>query len=202
MTDRPGQLRVVGIAGSARRGGNSDLLLDEALRGAEEEGGSVSRVVPAQLPLDPCRACDACRHTSRCAIDDLADSVHKDLSAADALVLATPVYFGGVPAQLKALIDRAQVRHWSWLARGSPPPQKPALLLVVGGRSRMQNAIASVRTVAASWFAVLGFKVWEVRGYAGLDSPTAILSSGETLREARELGRLVARTEAPGRRAH
>ncbi len=191
---------MLGVAGSARRGGNSDRLLEEALAGAAESA-RVEHLLASELKVEPCRACDACRTLGHCIIGSDAAVVHEKLSAADALILSTPVYFGGVPARLKALIDRAQAQHWSWLKRGSPPPSKPALLLVAAGRPHMKNSLASVRTTAAAWLAVLGFWVWEVRGYSGLDEASAAAARPEILAEARTLGRQLAVAEAKGRRS-
>lgn len=190
---------VVGIAGSARRWGNSDRLLGEALQAASQEGAETTRILPRDLSLDPCQACDACRGPGRCVIDDRADSTHTRLKAASALIVATPIYFGGLPAHFKALVDRAQVQHWLWEHSGSPSPQRPALLLVVGGRPRIHNALAGIRTTVAGWLAVLGFRLWEVRGYAGMDEPNTVGSHPQILEEARELGRCLVKTGGLGR---
>ncbi|MFO8034614.1 MAG: flavodoxin family protein [Candidatus Bipolaricaulota bacterium] len=200
MAEVSSRLHVVGVAGSATRAGNSDRLLDEALRGAGKEGAHVERVVAAELAIEPCRACDACRNTGRCIINSKAEEVHDKLRAADAVVLSSPVYFGGLPAQLKALIDRTQVQHWAWLARGAPPPSRPALLLTVAGRPHMNAALAGIRTTAAAWLAVLGFQVWQTQGYPGLDTPDAAASQASILAELEELGRDLARAAAKRRR--
>ncbi len=190
---------VIGLAGSARGRGNSDRILSEALQAAEEEGSEPAWILPRDLAVGPCRACDACRGLGRCVIDNRADTVHARLKAADGVIVATPVYFGGLPAQFKALVDRAQAQHWLWEQAGSPSPQRPALLLVVGGRPNMRNALAGVRTTVAGWLAILGFRLWEVRGYADMDTPDAVASHPRILEEVRDLGRSLVR-EARDRR--
>ncbi len=100
------------LSGSPRKGGNSDLLCDEFMRGATESGNKVTKINVADKKIAPCRACYACKGTGKCAIkDDMADILQAMIDA-DVLVLASPVYFYSIDAQLKALIDRTVAR---WL---------------------------------------------------------------------------------------
>ncbi len=103
---------VLILSGSPRKGGNSDLLCDEFMRGATEAGHKVAKINVAVKRIAPCRACYACKGTGKCAIkDDMADILQAMIDA-DVLVLASPVYFYSIDAQLKALIDRTVAR---WL---------------------------------------------------------------------------------------
>jgi len=70
---------VLGIAGSPRRGGNSDLLLDRALTGAAEAGANVERIVVARLRIAPCIACDGCWTAGRCVVQDEFQDVYEKL---------------------------------------------------------------------------------------------------------------------------
>ncbi len=103
---------VLILSGSPRKGGNSDLLCDEFMKGALESGNKVTKINVADKKIAPCRACYACKGTGKCAIkDDMADILQAMIDA-DVLVLASPVYFYSIDAQLKALIDRTVAR---WL---------------------------------------------------------------------------------------
>ncbi len=103
---------VLILSGSPRKCGNSDLLCDEFMRGAKEAGHKVEKINVADKKIAPCRACYACKGTGKCAIkDDMADILQAMIDA-DVLVLASPVYFYSIDAQLKALIDRTVAR---WL---------------------------------------------------------------------------------------
>lgn len=108
-----GGKRVLVLLGSPRRGGNSELLAAELARGAAETGHSVETVRIAEKRIGYCRACYYCRdHGGRCAIaDDMAELLDS-IIAADVLVLATPVYFYSLSAQLKTVIDRT-VARWT-----------------------------------------------------------------------------------------
>lgn len=104
--------KVLILSGSPRKGGNSDLLCDEFAKGAQEAGHEVEKIRVTEKNIACCRACYACKNGGVCAIkDDMAEVLQKMIDA-DVLVLASPVYFYSVDAQLKALIDRTVAR---WL---------------------------------------------------------------------------------------
>ncbi|MHB1126145.1 MAG: flavodoxin family protein [Bacillota bacterium] len=99
---------VLGIAGSPRRHGNTEILLDAALDGARGRGHDVGKVVLSRVDVKPCLACNKCARDGQCVQQDHMLVLYDKLLMADWLVLAGPIFFYGVPAQLKALIDRAQ----------------------------------------------------------------------------------------------
>ncbi|MGN0077403.1 MAG: flavodoxin family protein [Coriobacteriales bacterium] len=102
---------VLILSGSPRRGGNSDLLCDEFARGAAEAGNSVEKVFVRGERIAPCSACYYCLdHGGACAIDDGMSAILDKMQAADVIVMASPVYFYSVSAQLKAVIDRSLAR--------------------------------------------------------------------------------------------
>lgn len=99
---------IVGIQGSPRREGNTSLLLDAALQGAAEAGAKVLRFELNDLNIKPCQGCGGCYETGKCIIRDDMDLLYEAFENMDSMVLASPVYFGGVTAQAKAMIDRSQ----------------------------------------------------------------------------------------------
>lgn len=102
--------KVLILSGSPRKGGNSDILCDRFAQGATDGGNNVEKIRVAEKNIGYCRACYACRGTGVCAIkDDMAEILEK-MIAADVIVLASPVYFYSIDAQLKALIDRTFAR--------------------------------------------------------------------------------------------
>ncbi|MBR0305169.1 MAG: flavodoxin family protein [Bacteroidales bacterium] len=104
---------VLILSGSPRAKGNSDLLCDEFLRGAQEAGHNVEKIRVANKKIGFCRACYFCRDNGgECAFkDDMGEVLDKMLHA-DVIVMASPVYFYSIDAQMKALIDRTVAR---WL---------------------------------------------------------------------------------------
>lgn len=104
--------KVLILSGSPRKDGNSDILCDEFMKGAIESGNEVEKVRVAQKNIGFCRACYACRETGICVIkDDMAELLQKMIDS-DVIVLASPVYFYSIDAQLKTVIDRT-VARWT-----------------------------------------------------------------------------------------
>lgn len=102
--------KVLILSGSPRKGGNSDILCDGFMRGAKEAGHEVEKIRVQEKKVACCIACYACRDTGICAIrDDMAEIMQKMIEC-DVLVLASPVYFYSIDAQLKAVIDRSVCR--------------------------------------------------------------------------------------------
>ena len=104
---------VLIVSSSPRKGGNSDLLCDEFMRGALEAGHEVQKIRVAEKKIGFCRACYYCQRSGgECAIKDDMAEVLQQMIDADVLVLSSPVYFYSIDAQLKALIDRT-VARWT-----------------------------------------------------------------------------------------
>lgn len=103
--------KVLILSGSPRRGGNSDILCDEFMRGALEAGNEVEKIRVADKKIGYCSACYYCAGSGGvCAKkDDMAEVLQKIIDA-DVLVFASPVYFYSIDAQLKAVIDRTIAR--------------------------------------------------------------------------------------------
>ncbi len=103
--------KVLVLAGSPRKGGNSDLLCDEFIRGARESGCIAEKIYMQDLKISPCRACYGCRGTGSCVQkDNMAELLDKMIDA-DVIVLATPVYFYSMDGQMKTMIDRTLPRY-------------------------------------------------------------------------------------------
>jgi multimeric flavodoxin WrbA len=118
-TDKP--KHVIGFVGSPRKGGNTDILVDEILKGARAAGATVEKVMLEGLSINPCKACYRCRPGGQCVQKDDMSGLYEKMQAADVWVLGTPVYWWGPSAQLKAFVDR-------WFAKaGSKEEQERTL---------------------------------------------------------------------------
>ncbi len=103
-------IKVLAFAGSPRRGGNSETLLDWVLAAmAKEPGVIIEKVALTEANIAPCRGCNACQKLNKCVQRDGMDLCHDKIIAADVIVLAAPIFCMGIAAQAKTLIDRAQV---------------------------------------------------------------------------------------------
>lgn len=103
--------KIVLFYASPRKGGNSDLLCDEFIRGAKAAGHETEKIVLRDKKIGYCLGCEYCRQNEGVCVqkDDMAELLDK-IQAADVVVMATPVYFYCVSAQLKILIDRVHAR--------------------------------------------------------------------------------------------
>lgn len=98
--------KIAIISSTPRKNGNSEILAEEFARGARESGNEVKRFDVRDIDLKFCRGCLACQKTSACVIDDGMNEICDEISGADVLVFATPVYYYSVSGQLKTFLDR------------------------------------------------------------------------------------------------
>ena len=101
-------MRALGIVGSPRKEGNTDILVDEVLRGARDAGSNIDKIFLNNLEIKPCQAecSDRCKKTGDCILKDDMSSLYDKLFKSDVIILGTPVYWYGPSAQLKAFMDR------------------------------------------------------------------------------------------------
>lgn len=98
--------RVLGIVCSPRKGGNTEILVREALAGVGEVGGETELILVADKEIAPCDGCGACLESGLCKLKDDMQTIYQQLELADGIILGSPVYFVNVSAQAKAVIDR------------------------------------------------------------------------------------------------
>ena len=100
-------MKVLGISGSPKSGGNTESMIEEALKIAQERGFETDHVYISENEIKPCTACGKCYESDECSIKDGMTEVYGKLAEADAIIAASPVYFGSPTAQIKALFDRS-----------------------------------------------------------------------------------------------
>ena len=177
--------KVLAVAGSARRGGNSDRLLEAALEAMRSRGAEVETVVPRELPITPCRSCHGCWETGRCVVQDGMQELYPRFCQADHLVVASPIYFTSLPGHLKVLVDRFQCLWVRTYRLGQPPrPRRSGMFLCVGAMDR-QRYYRSTLTVVKTWMSTLNATCAVSRFYPGLDGPRDIEGRPEYLADAR-----------------
>jgi len=103
---------LLAIYASPRRGGNSEIALDRMLEGVATHQVDIEKIYPSKLRITPCIECSKCWETGRCVIDDDMKLVYPKLLGADYIVFSSPIFFYGIPAWAKALIDRTQA-NWA-----------------------------------------------------------------------------------------
>jgi len=186
-------LRVLGIMGSPRIKGNTDLLLDEALRGAQSQGAEVEKIIVDKLNIAPCREYYGCVKDGNCVIRDDMDGIYPKLLDADRVIVASPMFFYGLTSQIKALIDRCQAL-WArkYVLKQTPPDSgRKGAFIAVGATRGKQLFDGSVLTVKY-FFQSIGIKYVDELLVRGVDKMGEIREHPTALSDAFELGRRLA----------
>ncbi len=177
-------VKVLGILGSPRRGGNTEILLDQALAGARSQGAETEKLILNELDITPCQSCDKCMKTGECATDDDMSLVYPKLGAADCLILASPIFFCSLTAQAKLMIDRCQS---IWAAKSIPGHQvakrrRRGLFIstAAGDSSQFQAAMPVVKAL----FATLDVSYDGVLLFSGIDTKGEIVNHPTACRDA------------------
>jgi len=180
-------MKVLGIAGSPRRGGNTDLLLAEVMRGATSKGAEVKTIILNRLKFVPCQHCDACLKTGKCKIEDDMQMIYQELEQADRIVLASPIQFTGVTAQMKAMIDRLQALWVRKYVLKVPPlgnrRERKGLFISVGGR-KIANLFESALDMVKTVFRILDITYAGELLFSGVDEKGAITKHPDALNQA------------------
>ncbi len=146
-------VKVLGLFGSPRKGGNTDLLLDEALKGAAAEGATVEAIHLSDCRITPCRECLSCFKSGDCVIADDMQRIYPRLLEADIVILASPIFFYGITGWAKAMVDRVQAlwaRKYVLFdpALGKEGIKRKGFFISVGGtkgQRMFEGAILTVR---------------------------------------------------------
>jgi multimeric flavodoxin WrbA len=99
-------MKALGISGSPRKNGNTEILTAHCLKAMAEEGLDTELVSLAGMDIRGCNACNYCRENDGCSIEDDLQPVYEKMVAADAIIIASPVYFGSATALVKGLLER------------------------------------------------------------------------------------------------
>jgi multimeric flavodoxin WrbA len=186
-------MKVLGIYGSPRKGGNSDLLLDEALKGAQEAGAQVERIFCRKLKMAGCIECGGCAKTGQCVVEDDMQQVYPLLDQAEAVILAVPMFFYSAPAIAKTLIDRAQA-CWSRRMLQKTREQRKTYdggkgYLIAVGATKGENLFLGVELMAKYFYDALDKSYEGGVMFRGVDDKGAIENHPDYLKKAYDLGR-------------
>ena len=185
-------MKVLGIYGSPRRGGNTDQLLDKALEGAQSAGAEISRIYARDLNMSGCIECGGCDETGKCVVEDDMQSVYPLLEEADVIFLASPIFFYGVTAQAKALLDRSQA-NWAKRMLEKTPSERKSYdsgrgYLIAVGATRGENLFEGAILTAKYFYDALDMSYEGGIFFRSLEKKTAVKEHPETLQEAFNLG--------------
>ena len=182
-------MKVLGIMGSPRIKGNTDLLLEEALNGAESQGAEVEKILADKLQITPCKEYYACLKDGNCVIKDDMDDVYDELLEADAIIIASPMFFYTVSAQLMVLISRCQAL-WArkYILKNLDIPQKKGAFIAVGA-TRGEKLFDGPKLTIKYFFQAINTQYSDELLIRGVDKKGEIKDYPDALTEAYELGR-------------
>ena len=188
-------MKILGLSSSPRRGGNTEILIDQLLRGAEESGAQFEKIHIDCLNIGPCIHCDHCLTHGQCNISDDMEHLYTKLQDTDCLVFASPVYFMGLCAQAKLVVDRCQA-FWARryllkqpivYARQDPSQKRLGVLIAVGA-THTPGLFDGVQQTIKWFFNALDIEYYGDLLFAGCDAAGAIREHPTALREAYQMG--------------
>ncbi len=178
-------MKVLGIVGSPRKGGNTEIMVEEALASAREAGAETDIFLVHNKTINGCDGCHSCFKTGSCKIKDDMQDLYKKMEWADGIIFGSPVYFNYVTAQAKAIIDRTFCYLGNRKLEGKAAASVLALRKIGGGQTRVQ---------LYGWFIVQG--MLPVMGAIGYGREKGDVKKGEgagigktAMEEARATGK-------------
>jgi len=182
---------VLGLQGSPRHNGNTSILLSAFLAEAERLGAHVRHLDIARKNISPCQECGTCEKEGFCSIDDDMQQIYPLLRQADIIVMATPIFFYGPTAQMKALIDRSQAL-WArrYVHKLVDPGRKwrRGFLLSLGA-TKGKNLFEGVSLTAKYFFDAVGASFDGSLTYRRIEGPGEIKEHPTALKDAKEKAR-------------
>ncbi len=171
-------MRVIAFQGSPRIQGNTEILLNETIKGINEAGFEVRLFNLNLMNIKPCQDCDGCVRSGKCIINDDMTEIYDAIREADRIILASPIFFFGLSAQAKIMIDRCQSFWCEKYLLNKPIPAgqhgRKGLLLLVGGMKK-EIGIQCAEATAKAFFRTISVPEHEVVSFLGVDSKGAIL---------------------------
>jgi len=185
-------VKVLGIGGSPRTGGNTDILLDRVLESARKKGAQTEKLVLNELDFCPCQECEKMRDDGTCKIEDDMRLVYAGIDESDAVVLASPIFFGSLSAQTKMMIDRFQCM-WraKFIVETVPRVSEKKGAFIAVEASRKESFLKNGSSIVKNFFATAGIIYQEELFCTGTDRKGAIHERDDCLKTAEEIGRRI-----------
>jgi multimeric flavodoxin WrbA len=174
-------MKVIAIVGSPHAKGNTSYLTDVALKELTAQGIETEKIVLGECVVNPCLGHEKCGTYAVCKIKDDAPGIIKKFNQADGVILASPVYFYNVSAQMKAFIDR----NFFTFTHGGNKKARYAGLIVIGGGGGADEAINALKRFAG----LPEENCFVVAGYTGQD---AAKNKPELVKKAKDMGKKLA----------
>jgi len=182
-------MKVLAMMASPRIKGNSDILIDEAIKGAQTAGAVVEKIVLDKLRITPCKEIYHCLEDGTCPLRDDMTGIYDKILAAEAIIIATPIFFYTVSAQLMAFISRCQA-FWSrkYVLKNLDIPLKRGGFICVGATKGIR-LFEGPKLTMKYFFQAINAEYKEELLIRGVDKKGEINDHPEYLTAAYELGK-------------
>ena len=189
-------MKVIGINGSPRIGGNTDILLDKALQGAGSKGADTEKIILNKLKFVPCQECGDMPDDGSCNVQDDMQDVYRKIEDADVIIFASPIFFGSLSAQAKMMIDRFQCawRAKYILKKDNGYKKITGAFICVEASSR-KDFLENAAAVARNFFAVINAGYKYELFCRGIEGKGDILKHPVCLKKAFDLGSAIVSRE-------
>lgn len=177
-------MKVVGIIGSPRRGGNTEILVEQVLAGAATAGAETQVFRLNELNIRGCQACNHCKEHGSCRQQDDMRQIYEEMLAADAIVIGSPIYMGYFTAQTKLFMDRLYAFFRPGAGSTLPKGKRLAVVYSQGGGDDREFVDALARRLAG----IIGVELKGVVGGNGMNELGIAKENKELMEQAFRLG--------------
>lgn len=182
---------LLALYGSPRQGGNTDILLDEFLKGALSAvpKTQVQKIFIRNLKITPCQEYNTCLKTGQCIIQDEMNTLYEQLLKADMVVLSAPVFFYNVPAQVKIIIDRCQAL-WArkYILKKTPKGAGRKGFFISAGGTKGENLFTGTILTVKYFFKAINVDYAGELVYNKIDAKGAVIKHPTALKDVFEAG--------------
>lgn len=189
--------KILAVYGSPRRNGNTDTLLKQAVRGAQDKGANVKEYVLSDMKISPCLEIYGCKKTGRCVIKDDFQQLHDELETCEGIMLASPIFFYTVSAHTKIFMDRCQSlwikRYWMDKKPFTKPGGRRKGLFISVGATRGKRLFEGSLLTVRYFFDAVDTTLWRSLLVRGMDLTGDVQKQPTYLEEAFQAGQEMAR---------
>ena len=183
-------MKLLGFIGSQRVGGNTEILVEEMLKGASDAGAETKSFNLDKMAITPCKACQHCKESGgECATDDDMQEIYKELKEADAFILGSPVYMWQMSSQAKLFTDRLYALY---LTDFEEKYGKKDMALVFSQGNPDESLFSDYYNSTRNMFEFLGYNVAGMLASYGNQAPGDVKNKADVLEKAREIGKKLA----------
>ena len=185
---------ILVLNGSPRKNGNTDILTDTLLESALKHGAEAEKIRLTSIKIKPCLECGGCDETGECIIEDDMQELYEKIAAADALVVASPVFFYNITSTTQAMVERSQacwVRKYL-LKQGPWGGKRRKGIFVSLGATKGKMLFDGILRVIRYFYDAVDADFHGALLYRGIEAKGAVKQNVQALDQMNELGRLLA----------